>query len=88
MSEEKITVRLTTSMAGVDHAHAVGDELELDTTAARRLLDAGFAEPVAQTPASRADTRPAPEAPAAAPAKDKPVAPAKPARASTPGEKR
>lgn len=39
-------IRYLTSMAGVDHTIAPGDVLNRPAAEAKRLIDAGFAEPV------------------------------------------
>lgn len=39
-------VKLTTSMAGPEKAHSVGDEIEVSDAEAKRLIERGFAVPV------------------------------------------
>lgn len=53
-------VKLTTSMAGPAGSWNVGDEYECDAAEAARLIEAGFAEPIAEK--RETATKPAPVA--------------------------
>lgn len=52
-----VKVRLLTSIAGENYAHNAGDEVTLDSTEAKRFLEAGLAEAVATRTAAKAEKR-------------------------------
>jgi hypothetical protein len=47
-------IKLTTCLAGVDHVWNPGDEVEVEAAEGRRLVEAGFAVPVASRAAEKA----------------------------------
>lgn len=65
------TVRLMTGIAGTDFSYAAGDVREFRDADAKRLIDAGLAEPVKKPAPAKPQTKqgkPAAETAAAAPA--------------------
>lgn len=50
-------IRMLTSMSGPDVQRRRGDELEMSTDEAGRLIEAGFAEPVRSEPREKAMSR-------------------------------
>ena len=52
-------VKLLVSRAGVGFAQNIGDTIEVGKDEAKRLLESGQAEPVAEKRASKAEKRPA-----------------------------
>ena len=50
-------VRMLTGFGTADRNYHVGDEIELENTEAKALVEAGYAEAVGSTPAKRANTR-------------------------------
>ena len=54
-----VKVRLLVSRAGDGFAQNQGDVIEVDKDEAKRMLEAGQCEPVAQKRAERAEKRPA-----------------------------
>lgn len=51
-------VKLLVSRAGVDFAQGVGDVIDVENDEAKRLLESGQAEPVAEKRAAKAEKRP------------------------------
>jgi len=47
-------VRLLTSMAGVDFSHNAGDEIDCNAAEAKRFIENGIAEPIAETKVEKA----------------------------------
>lgn len=50
-------IKLTTSIAGARFSHAAGEEIERDADEAKRLIDKGFAVPVAEKTSERATAK-------------------------------
>lgn len=47
-------VKLLTSMAGIDFSHNEGDVIDCNASEAKRFIEAGIAEPVAEKKVERA----------------------------------